>query len=498
MNVLLICPKVEISIRTLSAPLGILSVATYLNENGHNVKFIDKAICKCDIDKIIKDFQPDIIGISMMSAKTIQDVLKICKTAKSHNIPVVCGGTLSSLIPELVLSSGVVDYVVINEGEITMLELINSISKNIPLSKVDGLAFIENGRIVINKNREFSDLASLPVIDWSLVDPTKYFRAYFGCKKMLYLYGGKGCPNQCTFCFNKEYHRCTYRKRPTEYVIKEIEYLVRHCALDGVYFSDENFFGTKTEMHLICDQIKKSGLDFVWGCQTRINGFSVEDFKYMYDSGCRWIFFGIESGSKTILTKIKKGIAYDKIVETVSNCYKAGIVVITAFIVGFPDETEEELHQTVELAQKFPFAMRSINHFFPDPGSELYSSLIDEGRYQLPQTLNDLAMRETLGGCLEKNFSKISTRDLNVVYSYFMMSTFLRKNTIESAKPFDFTKKIIREQLRDMAKDGFVMFFKNLVLTAKTFLTYLYYYIFFPGIRKKYGLYSREKGKNTT
>jgi len=489
MNVLLISPKVEISIRSLSAQLGILSVATYLNGNGYNVKFIDRTICKCDIENVIKDFQPDIIGVSMMSAKTIQDVLKICKTAKAHNIPVACGGTLSSLLPELVLSSGVVDYVVINEGEITMLELIQAISNNLPLSHVDGLAFIENGKIVINKARDFSDLASLPVIDWSLAEPAKYFRAYFGCKKMLYLYAGKGCPNQCTFCFNKEYHRCTYRKRPIEYVLKEIDYLIRHHGLDGVYFSDENFLGTKSEMRAVCEQIKNSGLDFVWGCQTRINGFAEEDFKYLYDSGCRWIFFGIESGSRERLSKIKKGIAYDKIAETVSNCYNAGIVVIAAFIVGFPDETEEELRQTAEMAQKLPFAMRSFNHFFPDPGSELFLSLINEGRYQLPATLNDLAAIETLGGRIVKNFSKISTRDLNVVYSYFMISTLFRKKTSESAKPFSFALKMLREQFLDMANDGFVMFFKNFALSAKTFLTYLYYFLFFPGIRKKYGLH---------
>ncbi|MEI6577954.1 MAG: radical SAM protein [Eubacteriales bacterium] len=492
MNVLLICPKPEISTRTDSAPLGILSIATYLKEKGHTVKFIDREVYKYDVEKIINDFQPGIVGISMMSTKAIHDALNISRIVKVHNIPVVWGGTLTSLMPHLVLKSGSVDYVVIGEGEITMLDLINAIANKKPLRDVDGLAFIENGEIVTNRVRDFADLSEFPVIDWSMVDPTKYFRAYFSCKKMIYLYGSKGCPGQCTFCMNKEYHRCTYRKRPLEYVTKEIAYLVEFCGLDGVYFADECCCKTKPEMHEFCDYLKNTGLNFVWGCQTRINGFSEDDFRYMFDSGCRWIYFGIESGSKERLIKVKKGIAYDKIVETITNCYRSGIVAISGFIIGFPDETEEELHQTVDLAQKLSFAMRAFHHFTAVPGSELYYSLIAEERYSLPPTLNDMAKLSPLDE-VTKNLSSIPIRELNVIRTYFMMSTLLRKKTTKSAKPFGFALKIVKEQLQDMAKGGVIAFFKSFASTAKTFLTYLYYFLCFPKIRKKYGLYSSDK-----
>jgi len=489
MNVLLICPKPEISTRTDSAPLGILSIATYLKEKGHTVKFIDRETDKYDVEKIVREFKPGIVGIAVMSTKAIPDALHICTMVKGHGIPVVWGGTFTSLIPELVLKSGKVDYVVMGEGEITMLELINAITANTPFRDIDGLAFVENGEIVINKDRSFTDLAEFPVIDWSLVDPAKYFRAYFGCEKMIYLYGSKGCPGQCTFCMNKKYHRCTYRRRPMEYVLREIDYLVKNCGLDGVYFSDENCCGTKTEMLDFCCKIKDSGLDFVWGCQTRINGFSEEDFKVMYDAGCRWIYFGIESGSKERLAKIKKGIAYDKILETVTNCYNAGIVAISGFIIGFPDENEQELRQTIELAKKMPFTMWAFHHFIPVPGSELYYSLIADGKYELPSTLNEMAKISPADEII-KNFSNIPTKELNVIWSYFMISTFARKKTDTSAKPFGFAIKVVREQLSDIAKGGLTAFFVNFALTAKVFLTYLYYYFFFPRIRKKYGLYS--------
>jgi anaerobic magnesium-protoporphyrin IX monomethyl ester cyclase len=174
-------PRPEISTRTDSAPLGILSVATYLKENGHTVKFIDREIYKYDVEKTIAAFCPDIVGIAMMSTKAIPDSLNICRVVRAHNLPVVWGGTLTSLMPELVLKSGLVDFVVIGEGEITMLELVNALEQNTPLHSIDGLAYIENGEIKTNPSRAFADLAALPVIDWTLVNPSKYFRAYFGC-----------------------------------------------------------------------------------------------------------------------------------------------------------------------------------------------------------------------------------------------------------------------------------------------------------------------------
>jgi radical SAM superfamily enzyme YgiQ (UPF0313 family) len=490
MNVLLVCPKPELSTRSVFVPLGILSIATYLIEKGHTVKFIDKSIYKYNILQIIKDFQPGIVGISLMSTKSVPDARAISKTAKELGIPVVWGGTLIFSIPGLVLKSGFVDYVVMGEGEITMLALLEAISNNTPLNEVDGLAFIENGQIVINKYREFADLAEFPVVDWSLIDPSKYFRSFFACEKMLYLYGSKGCPCQCTFCTNKEYNRSTCRIRPIGYLLKEIEYLVNNCGLDGIYFTDEFCCKTRPEMHEFCDHLKSTGLNFVWGATTRISGFSKEDFKYMFDAGCRWLFFGIESGSKERLVKIKKGIDYDIIIETVTNCYNAGIVPITGFIIGFPDETEDEIRQTIMLAQKIRFAMHVINIFIPLPGSEIYNQLKADGRLGLKMELQDVAKFSPFEEVVQ-NFSKVPTRDLEVIRAFFELSDFTRRKPSNDTKSFVLASKVIKERFRDMARDGAMIFFKNFVSTVCFFLKSVFHALFFPRIRKKYGLYTK-------
>lgn len=490
MKVLFVCPNPELSTRSIFVPLGILSVATYLNKKGHTVKFIDRSVHNYNIKKIIEDFNPGIVGISIMSTKAIRDAKRISETVKSCHIPVVWGGTLVSASPTFMLSSGCMDYVVVGEGELTMLALIDTLNEGTPLREVKGLAFIENGKAVVNDYREFAHPAELPIIDWSLTNPAKYFRSFFACNKMMYLYGSKGCPGQCTFCTNEEYNRSTCRTRPIENLLTEIEHLVTKHGMDGVYFTDEYVCKTKPEMHVFCDHLRNTGLKFVWGATTKINDFSEEDFKYMYDSGCRWLFFGIESGSKERLKLIKKGIAYDKIVKTVANCHLSGIVPITGYMIGFPDETEDELQQTINLALQLPFAMQVINIFIPLPGSELYKTLKAEGRLTLPKSLDEIAAFTPFEEVVQ-NLSNVSTRDLKIIRAFFMLSVFSRKKPSGQTTSFVLASKVLKEQFRDMTRDGILMFFVNFSKSVGTFLSLLSYVTFYPRARKKYSLYSR-------
>lgn len=210
----------------------------------------------------------------------------------------------------------------------------------------------------------------------------------------------------------------------------------------------------------------------------------------MYDAGCRWLFFGIESGSEERLKAIKKGIAYNKIVETIANCYNAGIVPITGFIIGFPDETEEELRGTIALAQKLPFAMHVINIFTALPGSESYQQLKDEGRLALSLSLQDIAKFSPFEQVVQ-NFSKVSTKELEVIRSFFEMSNFMRRKPSNQTKSFVLASKVLKERFRDMNRDGPLIFLKNLAGTIAYALKMVAYAYLSPRIRKKYGLYTK-------
>ncbi len=488
MKVLFVNPMTSKYTRSISTPLGILSIATYLESKGHSVKIYDRSTDKTDLQTVLNSFKPDISGISMISYKSIKDALCVAEVLKKSDITVVMGGPLPSELVEMTLSHDFIDMISIGEGEQTWLDIVDYFEGKIKsLDEIKGIAYKDDkGKFFKTAERPFIDLAEIPPLNWSLIDVPKYFQSNYGCDKMLYLYSAKGCPFSCTFCYNKEFHRCSYRKRPLDMLLKEIEVLVTQYGMDGVYFADELWCTNRSEMHEICDRLKALNLNFVWGCQTRIGIFDLEDYEYMYNSGCRWIFFGVESGSKTILKKINKRIDYEKIEQTFRDCKKANIACIGSFIIGFPDETCEDVCETVALIKTLDTKLINFNFLALVPGSEIYKDLIKNERYVEADNLKNFAKRNPLDR-LEYNFSQIPNIDMKVVKAFFMWRSFTAKD-VPGTEKYGFAKKVISDAVRSVNTGDFITFVFSTFNAGVEFLKNAFYAHCFPKIKKKYGL----------
>lgn len=489
MNVLLVNPKTEGYTRSVTLPLGLISIASFLKSKGHSVRLYDRSVEEDSAQKLARSFKADIVGVSLISYKALEDAVFISEFYKSRGIPVIWGGPLASELPGAVFKNACVDAISIGEGEETWLELANAFENGISdLSSIRGLALRDNnGGYYLTPQRDFLDLSVLPNTDWSFIDVPRYFQSSYGCKRMLYLYSAKGCPFSCVFCYNKDFHRCVYRKRPIEALLNEIKYLVNEYGMDGVYFADELWCRNAREMHEMCDALSSLQLDFVWGCQTRIGLFTREDFMYMADAGCRWVFFGVESGSKRILEKMNKRIAYDKIVSSFADCKKAGIVAIGSFIVGFPEETPDDMCQTIELIEQLDTTLINLNFFIVMPGSDMYKQMVSDGRY--PE-ISDLHILKKADFMLQPdgNYSEIPLRDMKVVQSYYMWRSFLSNNVKVGNTKTSFTKKVIADALKSLRGSTLKNFIFSSFYAAKEFLTIACYANFYPGIKKKYGI----------
>jgi len=492
MKILFIVPATGFYLSALSNPLGVLSIATFLKNNGHNIKIHDRNVEKINLDKLIKSYNPDIIGVSVLSSRSLKDALKVSKKVKEHKKMLVWGGQIPTMHPALCLSGTFIDYIIMGEGEITWLEFVTQLGNYESPNDINGIAYKDNGHIVITKCRAFADLKDLPIIDWSLLNPTKYFKKYFHSDKMLYLYSSKGCPYNCSFCGNREYHLCTYRLRPADMTIEEIEQLINNYELNGVYFSDEIWRVQKEDAYEFCRKVKEKNLKFVWGCDSRIGQYDKNDLQVMYDAKCRWILFGIESGSKTMLNKIHKGISIDDVEENLSNCKKIGITPITTFIIGFPDETEGQVKETVNLAMRIQSKLVQVNYFFPMPGSDLYRELVDRGQYKPPETLYQLS-KVIAQNSLEQNLSKVPSKDLHVIRCFFQWVAFTGKDTINKGRAFAFTWQAISDMFSVITKKGIWFFIVGIMMAAKEFLYIFWHVVAYPGVKKKYGLYLRNK-----
>ena len=488
MNILFVNPSTSRYARAVSVPLGLLSIATYLQSLGHNVKIFDRTFSKISLDEIICKFKPQLAGISLLSYKGINDSLDVAKKLKKFDVPVVVGGPMASVISEKFLEHDSIDIVSIGEGEHTWSDLADYYDNpNGILNDISGIAYRDSdGTIKYTQDRPFINLAELPPLDWTLIDVPKYFQSSYGCKRMLYLYSAKGCPFSCTFCYNKDFHKSTYRKRPINVLLEEIKFLVENYGMDGVYFADEMWCRTRHEMHEICDSLKSLKLNFVWGCQTRIGVFDKEDFEYMYNSGCRWIFFGIESGSREMLEKINKQIAYDKIIKTFADCRMAQIATIGSFIIGLPGETCEHLRQTVNLIENMDTSLINMNFLALVPGSQMYKDMVSNEQYMQSVTLKEFGRQSPIDK-IEYNYSKIPDIDLKVVRAYYMWRSFTAKD-IPGTEKYSFAKKVISDALKSVKTGELISFIVSTYMAGIEFLKTLYYANFFPKIKKKYNI----------
>ena len=489
MRVLLINPKTEKYARSITAPLGLLSIASYLEQHGFSVRLYDRTVEKLSVEAVAAEFSPAIVGVSLISFLSFYDATYVSEVFHAQGLPVVWGGPLASELPEAVFKNNCVDAVSIGEGEATWLELAQACAAGeSDWSQIKGLALrAPDGGVIRTGDREFIDLGTLPEINWRLVPVEKYFQSSYGCSRMLYLYAAKGCPYSCTFCYNEDFHKCRYRKRPMETLLREIRFLVENYGMDGVYFADELWCRNVREMHDICDSLKSLHLDFVWGGQTRIGTFRQEDFSYMYDAGCRWIFFGVESGSPEILRRMNKRIAYDRIEQAFSDCKAAGIIAIGSFIIGYPDETVEDARQTVALIRRLDTHMINLNFFIVVPGAYIYYQLIEEGRLAPITDLHTLADKDPMER-LEYNFSGIPSLDIKVIRSYYMWRSFLANDIKVDGKRSSFTKKVVTDGLKSVKTGNLKEFVASTWNAGLEFLRTAWYANAYPKVKKKYGI----------
>lgn len=491
MKVLLISPAMKNNMPPAchkEPPMGLISIATHLTRCGHTVKVVDRLVKVRSIEREIKTFRPDFVGITLMYVKTIKDACRCSKTAKRFGAQVVWGGHLATVIPELILKESFVDFVIMGEGEHTFQDLLNEAEKEINYSKIAGLAYKNDGMIRINTCRELTELSSLPPMDFGFVNPSDYFQSYSFCKRQVHLYTSKGCPGRCAFCHNPFINNSVHRKRPIEHVLEEIRTLVDVHGADGIYFEDEILRTNSKDLAEICAAFRNSGIDFIWGCKMRIGILTPEDFTIMYQSGCRWIFFGVESASEEMCRIMHKGISLSEVQEDIENCAAAGILPTASFIVGLPDETVEQLKQTVTMAKSLTSAVTFCSFLVPYVAAEYYNKLIAKNQIVPAENLSELINYPTSNEYLPNNYSAIPDRDLKVVRAYLLWWSFKVKPTSGDDTGFSLSKKALAETFGNLYVRGIKGVVSETYGVVHMAVSFGFNLFCFPRVKKKYGL----------
>jgi anaerobic magnesium-protoporphyrin IX monomethyl ester cyclase len=339
----------------------------------------------------IEQYSPDVVGISVPFSgwsKTAFEVAAVTKEA-DKKIVTVLDGQHPSARPEDYLSDPNVDFVIIGEAELTMLELVDTLKKKAKpdLKKIQGIAFIKKGKMIVTSPRPaIEDLNSLPLPARHLLPMEEYFAAI----KEYPLAGGemherwatmttsRGCPYNCVFCSIHTVMGKKWRCRSPESVVDEIEHLVRIYKIKQIDFFDDNMTLDKERMENICDLIVKRGLDIEWYTPNGVRADTLDEnlLTKMKTAGCKKIKIAPESGVQRVVNQIiKKNQNLEDVEKAVVLSKKVGIEVGCFFVIGLIGETKEDIEATINYAYKLKRLGAERFYFSvatPLYGTELY------------------------------------------------------------------------------------------------------------------------------
>jgi radical SAM superfamily enzyme YgiQ (UPF0313 family) len=327
-----------------------------------------------EIDRTIRNFNPDVVGITTMTSKYPM-ALRIAEMAKSINrdITVVMGGHHASIFGPKLVQDPSIDFAVIGEGEMTFLELINRLCEPRPdFSRISGLAYRDGERTVANGPRELlSNLDVLPIADRDLMINEGYVSENN-------IMATRGCPFDCSYCGAQVIWKRRVRRRSVPLITREIEYLFRRGPSRTIQFWDDTFTGDRRFIAELMPALKKfDGLTF--SCITRLDVVDPEILTQLKGAGCNLILFGIESGSDEILKRIDKKMTRETIRKKTAMVHAAGIPWLGFFIMGYPGETREDILATLAFMKEVNPSFAEINLFNPLPGTRVWSELEAQG-----------------------------------------------------------------------------------------------------------------------
>jgi len=420
-------------------PIGLMYLGAYLKKFFKyplEIKLVNTLIDLTNLDElknIVSEFKPDLVGIRLLSVNFdyFNELIKLIpKDSK-----IIVGGPHVNLDPLRVLEIEKVDFIALNEGEETLLELATSMIEKKELFSIKGLGYKKDGKSIINERREFiQNLDDLPFPDYSLIDLERYskFLSYgYTFRKQGIILSSRGCPFNCNYCFNFTGRK--FRKRSAENVFKEIKELNQKYNIKDFFIVDDNFNIEKQRcldfFKLIIDSGMKINLYFTSGLRGDL--MDKEFIDLMIKAGTIWVTFGIETINKRVQKIANRVMDVNQLKESIEYCCEKGIMVGAFFMIGFPNETKEEAMETLQFVKNIKgITMPYLFGVKFYPGTNLYTTAEKMGIINSEQEKNiyrpyhEIATHKT---------DVLSEEDFKELFAYFMKDIFLDKKRLEIA-----------------------------------------------------------------
>jgi radical SAM superfamily enzyme YgiQ (UPF0313 family) len=339
-------------------------------------------------------YVPHIVGLSGLSADYafVRDSIAIIRRM-APAVRILLGGGIITYDPDYVFDNLKPDYALLGDAEKSVVMLAHALEKGGPIDSVPNLVYWKNGRPSRTDSKpEIFDLDNLEYPDYSLFGIEKGFRLANQADHFVYAHTrenprilpitlGRSCPYSCTFCCNHDER--PYRVRSVKSALDEMVYFHKKYSFNLLFVYDELFSIKPDRVFEFCDgvsRIKRDfAMDFDWTCALRVDSVDSEMLREMKKTGCIFIGYGIESGSRTILGSMNKKVSLEKIERAVRLTNDAGIGVQGNLILGDFAESPETLCETVSFFEKYKEMMIHYGYVTPYPGSRIFDECMDRG-----------------------------------------------------------------------------------------------------------------------
>ncbi len=387
-------------------PLALLAIGSVLDATKYEVIIIDGRIDENPL-QTLQHHLPNALclGVTSLTGSPIKDGLNISRKVKelAPNLPIIWGGWHTSLFPEQTLQDEAsIDITVQGQGELTFKELITALDENKSLEAIKGICYRDpNGTIKKNHARVITPMDVFADVNYDLIDVEKYFEKK-GRRQLDYI-SSTGCHFRCTFCADPFVYERKWTAISPEVMVDKLAALHQKYAFTDLNLQDETYFTFRNRVVEIAQGIIDKKLNITWAATMRADQgsrLSEEDFEKCAQSGLRRLLIGVESGSQEMMDWLKKDIKMEQVYRCAELCKKYNIAVIFPFIVGFPDETEKSVTDTVnmslELNSMHPNFSTPIFYFKPYPGSSITDEVTKKG-YVLPKTIHEWSDFDYIG-----------------------------------------------------------------------------------------------------
>lgn len=367
-------------------PLGILYIASVLELMGHEAQVFDIDPDIFDPVNEIKSFNPQMIGMSCYT-NTYKKALRLNEVLKREfsEAVFVSGGVHATAKPLETMADLRPDYLVYAEGERVMTQLVSMLDTGSEedLENINGLYYWKDGQIKSNGPPDLiDDLDSIPFparhlmsFDSYLVPPGMIRGFVKG--RVTTIFTSRGCPYPCTYCASSNVQGKKVRRRSPDNVIRELKILVNDYDLNGFYICDDLVTEDHDWILEFSEKLQTKKLDLVWACQSRVDTLDDEMLCAMKVSGCVQIDFGVESGSDKTLKTMKKSTSVEAARRVFSMTKNSGIRSCATFIIGFPNETEQDMEETFNFAKEIRADYTAFYFLTPYPGTPIYHTAVE-------------------------------------------------------------------------------------------------------------------------